>query len=159
MQWQTADWDRTGSKLECQIRWRMHRHHRTDTTDYICLPTSSHPVCCKYLTMVSYPCIFHQEGPDERVHQAKNRGLTSGRGMWHEHKDDTQKRLHTSLHRACVCECMWPRVCVWVRAIVHMSLHLCMGCDNVDGCHCHLWLQPQQMGFDGSNNKCRKSHL
>lgn len=101
-----------------------------------------------YSLAISFLCagdIFHQQRPDELVHEAQYCGLMSERGMWHEHKDDS------SCAFACVFVCVYTHVsmpahlrmrqCAHVIALVH-------GLDFVDKCHCHLSLQSQQMGFE-----------
>ena len=108
-------------------RGGMHVNQR-NTNSYLCLQTNSHPVCCWYI-------ISREQRADEWVHQAKYWGLMSEGGMWHEHKGDTSERLCVCLH---ISEC----------ASVRMSPRSFTGCQDVDRCLCHLWLPPEQMGFE-----------
>lgn len=79
-------------------------------------------------------------------------------GMWHV-QEGVNHSVRPALAYACGRVSEW--VSEWACAIwlcANVSFCLFMGCDNVDGCHCHLWLPPQQMG-SGSDRRRKVSEI
>lgn len=100
-----------------------------------------------------HSCFSHQRLPDKWVHQGEHWDVVSRMGhVARARGGDTFSRLRISMHarvRARACA-------IWLCA--NVSFCLFMGCDNVDGCHCHLWLPPQQMG-SGSDRRRKVSEI
>lgn len=100
-----------------------------------------------------HSCFSHQRLPDKWVHQGEHWDVVSRMGhVARARGGDTFSRLRISMHarvRARACA-------IWLCA--NVSFCLFMGCDNVDGCQCHLWLPPQQMG-SGSDRRRKVSEI
>lgn len=97
-----------------------------------------------------HSCFSHQRLPDKWVHQREHWDMVPWMGhVARARRSDTLSCACISIHgrgraggRACA---------IWLCA--NVSFCLFMGCDNVDGCHCHLWLPPRQMGADSDRRR------